>query len=129
MLEGTALDRTRHRLREDHGPMLWEGERACTFSRRMAALGMAQWADVTDMQTGAWLEWPEVRRRHKLSSNTGPDHDAFKMLRRELNAKDGAQEWLREVRARWLEHDALSAADDANERVAILQSELRQARR
>ena len=58
-----ALDVRRWRMTaaqaEQMGPWLWEGGEAgcvCTYSRRLAAAGVAMWADVTN-DAGALLTW------------------------------------------------------------------------
>ena len=67
-------------------------------SRRMAAFGMAQWADMTDMVNGTWLTLEQAREKHGIASAC--DRDAFESLRNELTSKAGTAEWLAEVRAR-----------------------------
>ena len=93
-MEGTALaaDKWAPCVDVDTGASLWEGAEACTYSRRVAALGMTHWRDVADPATGTWLEWKQVAERY--GSRRASDETAFNALRAELAAKPRAAQWL-----------------------------------
>ena len=63
LAEGPLARRTWEELtgrdRRAQGPLLWEGDgregwegEGCVFSKRLAALGMTYWSDMTDLHTG-----------------------------------------------------------------------------
>ena len=86
-LDDTALAPARWQRPGNAGPLLWEGASACTFSRRMAALGIAYWSDMACTATGTWLTWPQMQRRHGAKPG---DHAAYNSLYSELTTKPGA---------------------------------------
>lgn len=95
-LEGTALAADRWRPQSDTSPLLWEGAAACAFSRRMAALGMATWRDMTNVRSGAWLTWAQVQRVY--GAKGASDERAYNALRDELTRKPHTAEWLASAR-------------------------------
>ena len=78
LAEGPLARRTWEELtgwdRRAQGPLLWERDgregwegEGCVFSKRLAALGMAYWSDMTDLDTGEWLNWAQVAVREVWS--------------------------------------------------------------
>ena len=97
-MDDTALAPAKWQRSDNTGPLLWEGEGACPFSRRLAALGMACWRDVTDMRTGAWLTWAQAQRKYGASGAS--DKAAYGALRAQLARDPRADEWLASAHAR-----------------------------
>ena len=62
------------------------------LSRRLAAMGLAYWADVTDMVAGAWMTFAQFRDKYAAAGDA--DEAAYDRLKTELGLKGGARAWL-----------------------------------
>ena len=94
------------------GPLLWEvtrgGEwdsngRRCTFSRALAAAGVATWLDVTDPATGNWRKWVDMQREFGFKDAQGRACDDYAKLKAELDADGWAvtrDKWRADISAR-----------------------------
>ena len=79
------------------GPMLWEkysseeylGIVPCKYRKRLAEIGIVQWADVTANSTGAWLTWNQARERYGARLQGKADRrDLFAMIDELSNASN-----------------------------------------
>ena len=89
-----------------NSPMLWEAQCdahwdtrgfRCTFSRLLAAKGLANWADVTHAETGEWLGWAEASRIYGLKE--GREREEYERLLLEL--RGGGEDLGLRSRVRW----------------------------
>ena len=118
-LEGGPLAREAWRApvgwaRIVRGPLLWERDErtgwegdGCRYSRRLAALGMTYWADVTDMQTGRWLSFKQVCEQY--GAKEGLDRVEYKRLTVELDGR--ANETVGERRGGWANEEKHSGVE------------------
>ena len=88
------------------GPRIWEEQKdvwntegkRCTFSRRLAAAGIATWADISDKKTGEWLTPKQVGDIYGLENAIVAE---YKTLIEELKQQEWAQltnEWTEAVK-------------------------------
>ena len=92
--------------RSRRGPLLYErttegDPEPCTFARRMAAHGIAEWADVTNAATGEWLT-PKAAREWYGWKVGSRDETEFRELMKQLRGEGWGEEvarWQAEVRA------------------------------
>lgn len=80
-----------------HGP--WQTEGKCTFSRTLAAAGIATWADITGPD-GTVIQWRECKRRWGVKEG-GKAKAELERVRREVGeAEAGLRErWEQQARA------------------------------
>ena len=97
------------------GPRLYEAQKGawdtkgkrCTFSRRLAAAGIATWADVTNTESGEWLTTQQASRIYGLEA--GRDCEEYARVIQELEG----EEWA-ELRTEWREMVGSKQTDGRN---------------
>ena len=103
--------------------MLWEAdERAawtdacvCEYEKKMAEDGLVWWADVTDPETGEWLEWPDVAKRRGTKLSGEADAEAYARVRARLNSAENAtavMRWRKYVREEHAAGRAIGAGEE-----------------
>ena len=77
------------------GPRLWETDKMdgigityeCAYERRLAEAGIAQWADITDPETGQIKEWAAVKG--EIGADTNANRDAYNRVRAHVLGQTG----------------------------------------
>ena len=92
-MEGTALAHSKWTGLDPqlHGRSLWEGEHACSFSRPLAAYGIACWADVIEPSNGKVLQWERMKGKHGVHSQR--DQRDYEDLRTQLEKLHDVTTW------------------------------------
>ena len=96
------------------GPMLWEPTTgtwdskgaACTWSRRLAALGAATWADISHRHTGRWFTWEEFKSVYGVEGERA--RDEYSQLKAELRGPQWAG-----LAERWRERAMMQGAPES----------------
>jgi hypothetical protein len=90
-LKPSAWQQPSDYINQAQGPKLWENQHntwgdttRAMYIKRFAYLGITHWRDITHVDTGQWLTWPQLRKRHpQLKGKT--DNQDYTLLIRTLD--------------------------------------------
>ena len=96
------------RQRREAGPLLWEdtnsgpweGTKGCTYSRRLAAAGIATWEDVLDEHTRELKTWAQIREEWGFKASAQKAKLEYDHLKGEMRAQQDVSAAMRTTAGR-----------------------------